>query len=59
MLLPTILTIGIFVWGYQFIQGKIGIHINRGLVRLILYFQGESGIGEKELTDILVDELGQ
>ncbi|MCP4257633.1 MAG: DUF502 domain-containing protein [Planctomycetes bacterium] len=58
VLLPTILTIGIFVWGYQFIQGKIGIHINRGLVRLILYFQGESGIGEKELTDILVDGTG-
>lgn len=56
--MPTILTIGIFVWGYQFIQGKIGIHINRGLVRLILYFQGESGIGKKELTDILVDGTG-
>jgi uncharacterized membrane protein len=40
VLLPTILTIGIFVWGYQFIQGKIGIHINRGLVRLTMFSKG-------------------
>ena len=35
VLLPTILTIWIFIWGYRFIQGNIGIHINRGLVRII------------------------
>lgn len=35
VLLPTILTIWIFIWGYKFIQGNIGIHINRGLVRII------------------------
>ena len=40
VLLPTILTIGIFVWGYQFIQGNISIHINRGLVRLTLFSKG-------------------
>jgi uncharacterized membrane protein len=40
VLLPTILTIWIFVWGYQFIQDKIGIHINRGLVRLTMFSQG-------------------
>lgn len=37
-LLPTILTIWIFVQCYIFIQDKISIHINRGLVRLILLF---------------------
>ncbi|MHC4727130.1 MAG: DUF502 domain-containing protein [Planctomycetota bacterium] len=58
VLLPTILTIGIFVWGYQFIQNKISIHINRGLVRLILYFQSESGISKETLTEILVDGSG-
>ncbi|MBC8471241.1 MAG: DUF502 domain-containing protein [Planctomycetes bacterium] len=58
VLLPTILTIGIFVWGYQFIQNKISIHINRGLVRLILYFQGNSGITKETLTEILVDGTG-
>ena len=40
VLLPTILTIGIFVWGYQFIQNRIGVHINRGLVRLHLFSKG-------------------
>lgn len=40
VLLPTILTIGIFVWGYQFIQNNISIHINRGLVRLTIFSQG-------------------
>jgi uncharacterized membrane protein len=35
VLLPTILTIWIFVWAYTFIQQNISIHINRGLVRLI------------------------
>lgn len=36
-LLPTILTIWIFVQCYIFIQDKISIHINRGLVYLILW----------------------
>lgn len=58
VLLPTIVTIWIFVWGYQFIQNRIGIHINRGLVRLILHFQGNSGISKEELTKILVNGTG-
>jgi uncharacterized membrane protein len=36
VLLPTILTISIFVWGYRFIQDNISIHINRWLVKLTL-----------------------
>jgi uncharacterized membrane protein len=40
VLLPTILTIGIFVWGYQFIQDNISVHINRGLVQLHLFSLG-------------------
>ena len=40
VLLPTILTIGIFVWGYQFIQDNISVHINRGLVRLHMFSLG-------------------
>ncbi|MFQ6034488.1 MAG: DUF502 domain-containing protein [Sedimentisphaerales bacterium] len=35
VLLPTIVTIWIFVWAYTFIQGNISIYINKGLVRLI------------------------
>jgi len=40
VLLPTILTIWIFVWGYSFIQDNIGIYINRGLVRLTILVKG-------------------
>ena len=40
VLLPTVLTIGIFVFGYQFIQDNISIHINRGLVRLTMFSKG-------------------
>ncbi len=56
--MPTILTIGIFVWGYNFIQNNISIHINRGLVRLIMFLRGESGISKEDLTEILVDGTG-
>lgn len=35
-MLPTILTIWIFVQCYVFIQDKVSIHINRGIVKLIL-----------------------
>ena len=58
VLLPTILTIWIFVWGYKFIQNNISIHINRGLVRLIMFLRGESGISKEDLTEILVDGAG-
>jgi uncharacterized membrane protein len=58
VLLPTTVTIGIFVWGYTFIQENISIHINRGLVLLIRWAQGENGIQKKDLTEILVDGNG-
>ena len=38
--MPTIVTIGIFVWGYKFIQNNISVHINRGLVRLTMSVKG-------------------
>ena len=40
VLLPTILTIWIFVWGYKFIQENISIHVNRGLVWLTIHIKG-------------------
>ncbi|MBL7186947.1 MAG: DUF502 domain-containing protein [Phycisphaerae bacterium] len=58
VLLPTTLTIGIFVWGYTFIQENISIHINHGLVLLIRWAQGENGISKEDLTEILVDGNG-
>jgi uncharacterized membrane protein len=41
VLLPSILTIWLFVWGYTFIQENISVHLNRGLVRVIVYFADE------------------
>jgi uncharacterized membrane protein len=40
VLLPTILTIWIFIWGYNFIQDNISIHINRALVWLTMKLKG-------------------
>ena len=40
VLLPTILTIWIFIWGYNFIQDKISVHINWALVWLTMKIKG-------------------
>lgn len=58
VLLPTILTIGIFVWGYRFIQQNIGRHINQGLVNLIVFLQGDSGLSKEALQEIWVEGAG-
>jgi uncharacterized membrane protein len=47
VLLPSILTIWLFVWGYTFIQTKISVHINRGLVYAIALLANE----RVEVTD--------
>lgn len=57
VLLPTTLTIGIFVWGYTFIQENISIHINRGLVLLLVKVR-KGWIPKEDLTDILVNGNG-
>jgi uncharacterized membrane protein len=41
VLLPTVVTIGIFVWGYKFIQENISVYVNRGIVRLVMLLQDE------------------
>ena len=51
VLLPTILTIWIFVWGYTFIQDNISIHIKHGLKRLITF----AGGAETELNKFWID----
>ena len=56
ILLPSILTIWLFVWGYTFIQTKISIHINRGLVHIIALVANERvDISEKEVSAYLLD----
>ncbi len=61
VLLPTIVTIWIFVWGYSFIQERIGVHINRWLVRLTMFIQGldwENTLARKEWNDFWIDGWG-
>jgi uncharacterized membrane protein len=56
VLLPTILTIWLFVWGYTFIQTKISVHINRGLVHIIALVANERvEISEKEVRAYLLN----
>jgi len=45
VMLPSVLTIWMLVWGYRFIQGNISVYISRGLVRLIII----AGGSEQEL----------
>ncbi len=55
VLLPTILTIWLFVWGYTFIQDKISVHINRGLVYVIARLVHQRvDISEKEVRAYLL-----
>jgi len=55
VLLPTILTIWICVWIYKFIQANISVYVSRALVWLIMFAQGEGGISEERLTEILAE----
>ncbi len=50
-LLPTILTIWIFFWGYTFIQNNISIHIKNGLIKLMIM----AGAGKEELGKFWID----
>jgi len=51
VLLPTILTIWIFIWGYGFIQKNISVHINRGIVWLVMEARSLSGEAAKTPLD--------
>lgn len=56
-LLPTILTIWIFVQCYVFIQDRISVHINRGVVQLIL--MSTERYAKEALVDFWVEGPGR
>lgn len=56
-LLPTVLTIWIFVQCYVFIQDKISIHINRGIVHVILWTTDQ--YSKEFLVDFWVNGSGK
>ena len=56
VLLPTILTIWLFVWGYTFIQNNISRHINIGIVRIIAILANERvNISDRDIEEYLLE----
>ena len=51
VLLPTILTIWIFIWGYGFIQKNISVYINRGIVWVVMKAHGMPGEEAKKVFE--------
>ncbi len=51
VLVPTIVTIWIFVWGYKFIHETIGVHIKRGIEFLIV----KAGGSAEQLDRLWID----
>jgi uncharacterized membrane protein len=59
-LLPTILTIWIFVQCYVFVQDKVSVHINRGLVRvLVMAVDWYPAVTEEQIQAHIVKENPQ
>ena len=57
-ILPTILTIWLFIWGYKFIKSYISDPINYGLVWLITFFKQVDEQAREQLVDFWVNGLG-
>lgn len=56
VLLPTILTVWIFVWAFIFIQKNISTHINRGLVRVLVFAASDRfEVSDEEIKSYLLD----
>ncbi len=56
VLLPSILTIWLFIWSYTFIQGNISIHINRGIVSIIALVANENvEISDEDIREYLLE----
>ncbi len=56
VLLPTILTIWLFIWGYNFIHNNISKHINRGIVRVVAIFANERvNISDRDIEEYLLE----
>jgi uncharacterized membrane protein len=52
-------TIWIFFWGYKFIQENISVYINRGIVRLVMFLQGEQRyLTEENMVKFWVEGWG-
>ena len=50
VLLPTILTLWILAWGYGLLQEHVSVHVNRGLVKALVWFQRDQGMSEEAMA---------
>ena len=50
VLLPTILTLWILAWGYGLLQEHVSVHVNRGLVKALVWFHRGPGMSEEALA---------
>lgn len=50
VLLPTILTLWILAWGYGFLQEHVSVHINRGLVKALVWFHRDQAMSEEAMA---------
>ncbi len=58
VLLPSILTIWLFVWGYDFIKENISGHINRALVHVIALSTYEKvEVSESDIKTYLLEKI--
>jgi uncharacterized membrane protein len=55
VLLPTLLTIWILVWGYRLIRENVSNHINRGLVWVLVENKKSEGVAEETWKDYEAD----
>lgn len=58
VLLPTILTLWILVWGYGLLQEHVSIHINRGLVKALVALHRSQGLSPEALAQYQADLEG-
>lgn len=57
VLLPTMLTIWMLVWAYGKIQKNIAVHINRGLVEVLVHQRERSGVADETELTVYRDKL--
>ena len=51
VLLPAMLTIWILAWGYHAVQNNISVHLNRGVVWVLVQTQKNKGVGDKKALE--------
>lgn len=59
VLLPTMVTIWMLVWAYGKIQKNITVHINRGLVEVLVHHRERGGVADDEVLQAYREKLNE